>query len=122
MSKIMLAEDDTTMLSLLKTLLHLEGFVTTTLNEQENVLDALRRENPDAILMDVHLTQGNGLSFMREIRSDPALQHIYAIMQSGMNLTEECKDAGADAFLLKPYMPDSLIQTIRNGLTNNKSK
>ena len=121
MPKIMLAEDDTTMLSLLKTLLHLEGFETTTLSEQENVLDALLRETPDAILLDVHLTQGNGLAFMREIRSDLRLQHVYAIMQSGMNLEMECKNAGADAFLLKPYMPDSLIKTIRSGLSNNKS-
>ena len=119
MSKIMLAEDDTTMLSLLKTLLRLEGFETTTLSEQEDVLDALRRENPDAILMDVHLTQGNGLEFMSEIRSDPKLRQVYTIMQSGMNLEMECKAAGADAFLLKPYMPDTLIQTIRNGLANS---
>ena len=121
MSKIMLAEDDTTMLSLLKTLLRLEGFETTTLSEQEDVLDALRREKPDAILMDVYLTQGNGLTFMREIRSDHNLKHVFAIMQSGMNLEIECMAAGADAFLLKPYMPDSLIQTIRKGLLNNES-
>ena len=121
MPKIMLVEDDATMLSLLKTLLRLEGFETTTLSEQENVLDALHRENPDAILLDVHLTQGNGLDFLREIRSDHEFNNVFVIMQSGMNLTEECKTAGADAFLLKPYTPDSLIKTIRAGLLNRKS-
>ena len=117
MPKIMLAEDDATMLSLLKTLLRLEGFDTTILSEEEDVLVAIQRENPDAILLDVHLTQGNGLDFMREIRSVPALSKVFVIMQSGMNLDTECKSAGADAFLLKPYMPDALIQTIRNGLS-----
>ena len=121
MPKIMLAEDDMTMLSLLKTLLRLEGFETTTLGEKENVLDAIRRENPDAILLDVHLTQGNGLDLLREIRSDQELHNVFVIMQSGMNLTEECKNAGANAFLLKPYTPDSLIKTIRSGLVTSKS-
>jgi DNA-binding response OmpR family regulator len=121
MSKIMLVEDDPTMLSLLKTLLRLEGFDTTILSEQENLLEAINRENPDAILLDVHLTQGNGLDFLRQIRADKKLKKTFVIMQSGMNLMDECRIAGADAFLLKPYMPDSLINTIRSGLASQNS-
>ena len=120
MPKVMLAEDDATMLSLLKTLIRLEGFDTVTLSEQENVLDAIRREKPDVILLDVHLTQGNGVDFLREIRSDPKFRNVFVIMQSGMNLEDECKIAGADTFLLKPYMPDALIEAIKTGLSNQK--
>jgi DNA-binding response OmpR family regulator len=116
MPKIMLAEDDPTMLSLLRTLLKMEGFETVTLNEQENVLDAIYRDHPDLILLDVHLTQGNGVDLLREIRADVNLPNIFVIMQSGMNLEAECKAAGADTFLLKPYMPDVLINSIKNGL------
>jgi CheY-like chemotaxis protein len=122
MPKIMLAEDDVTMLSLLRTLLRLEGFETVTLNEEENVLDAVNREQPDVILLDVHLTQGNGVDLMREIRSsDTKAQDVFVIMQSGMNLMNECKAAGADTFLLKPYMPDALIKAIKTGLEQRKS-
>lgn len=116
MPKIMLAEDDPTMLSLLKTLLRMEGFETVTLSEHENVLDAIYRDRPDLVLLDVHLVQGNGVDLLREIRSDVSLQGLYIIMQSGMNLEAECTAAGADAFLLKPYMPDFLISSIKNGL------
>ena len=121
MPKIMLVEDDPTMLSLLRTLLKMERFETVTLSEQENVLDAIYRDRPDAILLDVHLTQGNGVDLLREIRSDPSLHNIYVIMQSGMNLATECKAAGADAFLLKPYMPDTLIEAIKTGLASRTS-
>ncbi len=120
MAKIMLAEDDVTMLSLLKTLLRLEGFETVTLREHENVVDSIYREHPDAILLDVHLTQGNGVDLLREIRSDFQLHNVLVIMQSGMNLMDECKAAGADFFLLKPYMPDALIKAIRDGLAQRK--
>lgn len=115
-NKIMLAEDDPTMLSLLRTLLRLEGFDTVTLSEQEDVIEAIRRETPNVILMDVHLTQGNGLEFLRSIRAEPIIKDVFIIMQSGMNLMDECKAAGADFFLLKPYMPNSLIEAIHIGL------
>jgi CheY-like chemotaxis protein len=85
------------------------------------VLDAIYQHRPDAILLDVHLTQGNGVDLLREIRSDPGLHNIYVIMQSGMNLATECQAAGADTFLLKPYMPDALIQAIKSGLAARTS-
>lgn len=121
MPKIMLAEDDPTMVSLLKTLLRMEKFETVTLGEQENILEAIHRDRPDAILLDVHLAQGNGVDLLREIRSDPDSRNIYIIMQSGMNVAEESKAAGADAFLLKPYMPDALIEAIKTGLAARSS-
>ncbi|MCX6064561.1 MAG: response regulator [Chloroflexi bacterium] len=120
MPKIMLAEDDMTMLYLLKTLLRMEGYETIALNEQEDVLVAVHREQPDVILLDVHLTQGNGVDFLRAIRSDRNLDKMVVIMQSGMNLMDECRVAGADTFLLKPYMPEVLIDAIRDGLTGRK--
>jgi two-component system cell cycle response regulator DivK len=116
MPKIMLAEDDPTMLSLLRTLLKIEGFETVTLGDRENVLDAIYRDRPDLVLLDVHLTHGSGVDLLRQIRADATLSTLYIIMQSGMNLESECKGAGADEFLLKPYMPDVLINAIKNGL------
>ena len=121
MTKILLAEDDATMISLLKTLLKMEGFDTVPLADRENVIEAIYREQPDVILLDVHLTQGNGVQLLREIRLDHRLDNTLVIMQSGMNLAEECRAAGANEFLLKPYMPDALINAIKEGLANRKS-
>ncbi len=115
MPKIMLAEDDETMLSLLKTLLSLEGFTVVGVDfSSEGILEVLRREKPDALLMDVHLPNQNGLDALREIRNDAALQDTRVIMASGMNLKEECLAAGANGFLLKPYMPEDLIALLRS--------
>lgn len=119
MQKVMLAEDDATMLSLLSTLLKMEGFETTTLGTHEDVLDAIRRDQPDVILLDVNLTQGNGIDFLRQIRQDEGLHDTVVIMSSGMPLEAESMKAGANAFLLKPYMPDTLINTIKNGINHH---
>jgi len=118
MPKVMLAEDDATMLSLLRTLLKMEGFETTTLSVEEDVIEALCRDLPDIVLLDVNLTQGNGIDFLRRIRREDGLKNIVVIMSSGMPLEEECLKAGANSFLLKPYMPDILISAIKGGLSN----
>ena len=114
MPKVMLAEDDTIMLSLLKTLLKLEGYDPIILDEQENVLDAIFREKPDCLLIDVHLTQGNGLDIVQKIRIDERIHNVFIIMQSGMNLQDECLTAGANVFLLKPYLPEVLIHELKS--------
>lgn len=116
MQKVMLAEDDPTMLSLLRTLLKMEGFETTALGDKEDLLEALRREGPDVVLMDVNLPHGNGIDFLRRIRQDGGLAKTFVIMSSGMPLENECLAAGANFFLLKPYMPDVLINAIKDGL------
>ena len=116
MAKVMLAEDDPTMVALLKTLLNMEGFEIAILADGENVIDALNRELPDVVLMDVHLAQGNGIDFLKAIRAEHALAKTVVIMSSGMNVADECIAAGADRFLMKPYMPDDLIKDIRESL------
>ncbi|MCG2786120.1 MAG: response regulator [Anaerolineae bacterium] len=113
MPKIMLAEDDLTMLRLLKTLMQLEGFESVGLDYNEDVLEAVYREAPDVLLLDVHLTQGNGLDFLRQMRADPRFDGLIVLMASGMSLKDECLAAGANEFLLKPFMPDTLISAIR---------
>jgi CheY-like chemotaxis protein len=116
MTKVMLAEDDPTMVSLLKTLLRLEGLDSVELSPDEDVLNAVARENPSVLMLDVHLAQGNGLDFLREMRADPRFSKLYVLMASGMDLRDECLAAGANAFLLKPFMPDVLISAIKIGM------
>jgi CheY-like chemotaxis protein len=115
MTTIMLAEDDPGMLYLLKTLLKLEGLSVTELDpEEKDILSAIRRANPDVLLLDVHLTQGNGMDVLREMRASTDLKNMVVIMASGMSLHPEAMAAGANAFLLKPYMPEDLINAIHD--------
>jgi len=115
MRKVMLIEDDRTMLSLLTTLLQLEGFeVVTLVNDQPNsILETIRQHHPDVALLDVNLRQCNGLELIHSLRTDDALKNQRVIMSSGLNLKDECLKAGANSFLLKPYMPDDLIDLIK---------
>jgi DNA-binding response OmpR family regulator len=115
MPKILLVEDDQTMVSLLTTLLKLEGFsVRTPENHHiDRLLNAVRKERPEIAIVDVNLNAGSGLDLVREIRREPGIQQTRIIMSSGLDLQTECIHAGADGFIQKPFMPDELIKLIR---------
>ncbi len=119
MTKVMLVEDDYTMLSLLITFLEVEGYEVVKVNGSENtynvenLLKLLREEYPTLMLVDVNLKYANGLDLLRGIRNDPDFKDIKILMSSGMDFTYQSMEEGADGFLLKPYMPDELIARIQ---------
>jgi len=121
MHKILLVEYDATMLSLLGTLLEFEGYQVASLNgeaDAEVILQKMHAEMPELILLDVHLPGVSGFDLMRRMRSDDILMSTKVIMSSGMNLSLECRQAGADGFILKPYMPEELVEKIRETIEN----
>jgi DNA-binding response OmpR family regulator len=111
----MVIEDDPSMVSLLTTLLKMEGFIVRTPknNHMEGLLSAILDEHPQIALVDVNLSMGSGLDLVRKIRSEPEIKDTSILMASGLNLKKECIQAGADGFILKPFMPDELIKLIR---------
>ncbi len=122
MAKVMLMEDDSTMRSLLQTLLEMEGFqVALGSGNTDALIDDLRRQKPDLILMDVHLAgEVNGIDLLKEIRSDEEIAHARVILISGMNYEQDALAAGADGFLQKPYMIDDLLNLVREVLPPEK--
>jgi DNA-binding response OmpR family regulator len=113
MAKILLAEDDSTMVSLLKTLLKMEGFEVVALDVYSDIPAAVEREKPDALFMDVHLGEKSGMQVLQEIRENRDTGGVRVVMTSGLNVEEECLRLGANAFLQKPFMPDELISVLK---------
>lgn len=116
MSKIMIVDDDRSTVSLLTILLQMDGYHVVSATPRASVLDEIRQERPDLVLLDVFLSDIEGTEVLKRIREDPVLEETRVVMISGMELSEECRAAGADAFLLKPYTPDQLATTIRMNL------
>jgi OmpR family two-component system response regulator YxdJ len=118
MPKIMLIEDDVTMVSLLTTLLQMEGFQVIKLKgvNLDQILTHVRDELPDLALVDVNLRFVSGFDILKAIRQDDILKNMRVVMSSGADFSEKVKEEGGDDFLLKPYMPDDLIQRIHNAL------
>jgi len=115
MLKVLLADDDFSMVALLKTLLGMEGYqVATLMDKAGNLLDYIQREKPDVLLIDIFLGDRNGLDIVRQIRKTPDMKDLRIVMVSGIDKCEDCLAAGANAFLLKPYMPEELFEILRS--------
>jgi two-component system cell cycle response regulator DivK len=75
-----------------------------------------RMERPDIILMDVQLPQMSGLDATRALRADPLTATIPLIVVTSFALSgdgERAMDAGASAYVAKPYSPRHLLEMIR---------
>jgi DNA-binding response OmpR family regulator len=117
-NKVLLLEDDRTMLPLLGKVLVLEGFQPVLPFDLQNssIIDTILEEKPAAIFMDVHLGELNGLEFLAELRLQPVQGSYKILMTSGLELRQECLAAGADGFLMKPFMPKELIDWLNNAI------
>lgn len=113
MPKILIAEDDNMMVSLLKTLLKMEGFDVVDVDIHADIPVVVSKENPDALFLDVHLGVQNGIDIVVSIRNNPKNEKLKIIMTSGLNMKDECLNRGANHFLLKPFMPDELIDLLK---------
>lgn len=111
-ARILLLEDDPTMLPLLSRVLILEGFSTILpqVDREQDILQTIKVEKPDAIFMDVHLGDIDGIDLLKMIREDRVIFGSKILMTSGLELRHECMGAGADGFLMKPFVPSELVE------------
>jgi two-component system phosphate regulon response regulator PhoB len=113
MPKVLLAEDDQTMVTLLKTLLKMEGYQVSALDADEDIVEATLNENPDVLLMDVHMLHVNGIEVLTTLRATPGGENVRVVMTSGLDFRDMCLARGANAFIQKPFMPDELINELK---------
>ena len=75
-----------------------------------------REAVPDLIIMDIQLPKLSGLEATRQLRADPVTAPIPVIVITSFALAgdeEKAREAGAAAYLAKPYSPRELLQMIR---------
>ncbi len=106
--KVMIVDDDRTTVSLLKTLLEMDGFDVALAPRGSIALENAANEKPDIFLIDYHLSDMEGTTITKQLRADPKFAQTPIVMSSGLNVEDEAKKAGANVFLVKPFEPGDL--------------
>lgn len=83
-------------------------------------LDILRRDPPDMIISDVHMSKPDGYDFIRAVKAEPKLRHIPFVFISSTLWGERERmmglSLGADRFILRPIDPCELVSEIESCL------
>lgn len=108
MTKVMLVDDDQTMVSLMTTLLELDGYEVIAARTGTEVIAKVEAERPQLMMIDYHLTDMEGVDVVRQLRAHPEFANIPILMASGLDVREEVMAAGADDFIVKPFDPGDL--------------
>ncbi|MBQ3086198.1 MAG: response regulator transcription factor [Clostridia bacterium] len=116
MYRILLVEDDTSIVKNLSELLRQEGFETAcalNCNQTENIIAT---QSFDLVLLDVLLPDGNGFSLCKKIKSITACPVIFLTASADEFSVVTGLDIGADDYIEKPYRPRELISRIKSVL------
>lgn len=121
--KILIVEDDATIRTILQMLLKSAGFTRVRVTTRgDEGLDAIRREQPQLVLLDLMLPGLDGLTVCRRVREDPALADVRILMLTAKSEDEDVVrglELGADDYVVKPFSREVLLARINVLLRRN---
>ncbi|MCU1716514.1 response regulator transcription factor [Pseudomonas sp. 5P_3.1_Bac2] len=114
MSNLLLIDDDIELCELLSSWLSQEGFVVNACHDGLSARQALKQEQPDAVVLDVMLPDGSGLELLKQLRSEHAELPVLMLSARGEPLDRILGlELGADDYLAKPCDPRELTARLR---------
>ena len=116
MNRILLVEDDKSIVDNLSAFLIDEGFQVKSTSAQDSALDLVEREDFDLVLLDISLSQGNGFAVCSEIKSSKDIPVIFLTASGDEYSVVAGLDMGADDYINKPFRPRELLSRIRSVL------
>ncbi len=120
MSKVILVvEDDSKDLVLIRDLLRLSGFTTLEATGGEQGVELAKSKKPDLILMDIMMPVMDGYTACQTIKADKATKTIPVVMLTSLDyrLNKELgKNVGADGYVTKPVDRQKLLDVINRFL------
>jgi twitching motility two-component system response regulator PilH len=138
--KILIVDDELDMITFISEILEDHGYTSISAKDGVEGLEALRRENPDLVLLDLMMPKKSGITMFQELRKDPNLSHIPVVIVTGISdvtgvdfrnhmfkqpLRDEKKIVETtgltkytipDGYIEKPFDPDGLIKAVKEAL------
>ena len=114
--KILVIEDEPDIAEVLQYNLEKEGFDVETARRGDTGFDAVRRDNPDLILLDLMLPGIDGLELTRMLKRDPITSRLPIVMLTARG--EEVDrivglELGADDYISKPFSPREVVLRVK---------
>ena len=119
MSRILLIEDNESIVMGLEYLFESEGLISRTARNVKEARQALETESYDLVLLDVGLPDGNGFTLCQEIKNHYEIPVIFLTAKEEERDVVKGFDLGADDYVIKPFRNRELISRMKNVLRRN---
>jgi response regulator RpfG family c-di-GMP phosphodiesterase len=108
--RILLVDDDPALRTLLRTTFEVADVSVAVAEDAEAARRKVRTARPDVIVLDINMPGTTGVELCAELKASPATSDIPVVLLSGSDETTKlAKQAGADAFVRKPFSPLELL-------------
>ena len=116
-ASILIADDEPNILISLEFLLKRAGYQVSLARDGQAALDAILRDRPHLVLLDVMMPKKTGLEVCQAVRADEACNGVRILMLTAKGRdTDVAKGLalGADAYLTKPFATKELVQKVKD--------
>ena len=121
MSKLLLVEDDETIVENLCVFLQQEGFLIESVFGQKQAIELLEEKYYDLVLLDISLADGNGFAICSYIKQNTDIPVIFLTASGDEYSVVTGLDMGADDYITKPFGTGELMARIRTSLRHSHS-
>ena len=121
--KVLVVEDEESIIKLCTTIFQLEDYTVLCARDGEEALRITRENQPDIIILDIQIPIKNGNEVCKSVKSDPTMSHIKILVLSGMvqnSDLQQAREAGADAYMTKPFSSTAIVEKVEELLKSNK--
>lgn len=94
-------------------LLEQAGYTVEFASDGQEAFDRARAEHPYLLVTEILVPKLDGLTLCRKLRADPATRAIRVIVFSHLDAADRALEAGADAFIAKPFSAETLIGAVK---------
>jgi response regulator NasT len=120
---VLTVEDDPIVRADLRLVLEEAGFdVCEDARDGAEAIELSRKHRPDLVLMDLGLPRVDGVEAIRRIRRDRDVPVVALTGHTGSDVVERALEAGASAFVLKPFHVGQLVSTVSRALEEDRSR
>lgn len=120
-ARVLVVEDQLPLARVYMEFLARAGYPASVAETGAEALEAIRRDLPDLILLDLQLPDMHGLDVLRQVRAEQLPSVAVVITANGsVNTAVEAMQAGAYDFVVKPFNAERLAATVRNALERRR--
>lgn len=117
MARILLVDDEPTILNLLNKILSGQGYETTPASNGEKALAFLEEASFDLLISDINMAPVNGMELLRKVRQEhPSMGVIMLTAYGTVATAVEAMKEGAFDYITKPFKLDELVLTVQRAL------